>query len=155
VKHAVVAAIAALSLGCLDAVIDPLDPKTGPALVDRCVNDDSDPDTDVSFSRDIQPIFAKMTAQPGCGCHIPTNPNPIGFEQAGLDLSSYAGLRRGGNNSLAGAVVEGAPCDSVLWQKISPGPPFGSRMPFDGPPFLDEATRRLIADWIAEGARDD
>lgn len=140
-------------VACLDAV-GPFDPMTGNALVDRCVNDDSDPDTDVSFAQDIQPIFLGQTEQPGCGCHIPTNPNPIGFEQSGLDLSSYSGVRTGGNNSLAGAIIEGAPCDSVLWQKVSPGPPFGSRMPFDGPPFLDEATRRLIADWIAEGARD-
>lgn len=139
--------------GCLD-VVDTFDPAVGPAVAGRCVNDDSDPDTDVLFSQDIQPILREEAGPVGCSCHQPTDPNPIGFEQTGLDLSSFAGLRAGGNNSLSGVIVEGQPCDSILWQKINPGPPFGSQMPFDGPPFLTEAQRRLIADWIAEGARD-
>ena len=141
------------SIGCLD-VLDPLDPMVGAPLAERCANQDSDPDTPVSFSQDIMPIIRGETASPGCSCHIPTDPNPIGFEQTGLDLSSYRGLRNGGTNSQSSIVVEGEPCSSVVWQKVSPGPPFGSRMPFDGPPFLDQATRTLLADWIAEGARD-
>ena len=60
----------------------------------------------------------------------------------------------GGQNTGASIVVSGMPCDSLLWQKISPGPPFGARMPFNGPPFLSDEQRRLIGDWIAEGARD-
>lgn len=139
--------------GCLDA-IDPLDPMVGDPLAARCANVDSDPDNEVSFLLDVQPILLGETSQPGCGCHLPASNEPIGFEQTGLDLSSYEGLRAGGVNSLTGIVVPGAPCDSLLWQKVSPGPPFGSRMPFNGPPFLDAATRQLISDWIAEGARD-
>ena len=140
-------------VGCLD-VVDPLDPQVGPALAPRCANQDGDPDTDISFSRDLLPIFLDQSGSVGCGCHNPAAPNPIGVEETGLDLSSYTGVRAGGVNSLASIVIAGAPCDSILWQKVSPGPPFGSRMPFNGPPFLDESTIELIADWIAEGARD-
>ena len=144
---------AALAAACLDA-IDPLDPMVGAPIAERCVNEDSDPDRDVSFMRDIAPIFRKEAGPVGCGCHLPARPSAIGFEQAGLDLTSFQSLSAGGKNSQSSIIVAGVPCDSVLWQKISPGPPFGARMPFDGPPFLDEESRRLIADWIAEGARD-
>ncbi len=148
--HLICAAASSLCLfGCLDA----LDPNVGEPLVERCVNQDSDPGTDLSFTNDILPIFLGERG-PGCNCHIPTDPNPIGFEQTGLDLSSYRGLRNGGINSQSSIVVEREPCSSVVWQKISPGPPFGSRMPFNGPPFLDLQTRTLISDWIAEGAID-
>lgn len=137
--------------GCLGA----LDPMVGEPLAERCANVDSDPDTEVSFARDVQPILlGAAEGQPGCGCHIPGTPDPIGLEETGLDLSTYGGLIAGGKNSLGGVVVPGAPCESVIWQKVSAGPPFGSRMPFNGPPFLDAATRQLLSDWIAEGARD-
>jgi hypothetical protein len=147
------AALAALLMatGCLGV----LDPMVGEPLAERCANVDSDPDREVSFARDVQPILLDMVeAQPGCSCHLPGAEDPIGLEETGLDLSRYEGLIKGGKNSLGGVVVPGAPCESVIWQKISAGPPFGARMPFNGPPFLDEATRQLISDWIAEGARD-
>jgi hypothetical protein len=147
--------LAIVSLAACDPLIEPLDPKVGRAVAPRCANEDSDPLHDVSFANQILPVFKAQAGPVGCRCHQPTDPNPIGFEQAGLDLSSYAGVLRGGNNSKATIIVQGQPCSSVLWQKISPGPPFGSRMPFNGPPFLTDETRQLIADWIAEGARDD
>ena len=140
-------------VGCLDRV-DFVDPMVGQPLADRCVNQDTDPDRDVSFSQDVVTIFKGEAGPVGCGCHQPTDSNPIGLEQTGLDLSTFGGVRAGGINSGTAIVVPGSPCDSILWQKISPGPPFGARMPFNGPPFLDAETRRLIADWIAEGARD-
>jgi hypothetical protein len=37
-------------------------------------------------------------------------------------------------------------------QKISAAPPFGARMPLDGPPFLSASQIQVISDWIAEGA---
>lgn len=151
--------IAALSLwiasglACLDAV-DALDPNVGKPLQDRCVNQDSDPDQEVSFARHVLPLLKGQAGPVGCACHQPSDPNPIGLEQTGLDLSTYDSLRAGGINTGAQIVVEAQPCDSFIWQKISPGPPFGARMPFNGPPFLSDDERRLIADWIAEGARD-
>lgn len=139
--------------GCI-GTLDPFDPEVGEALSERCANQDSDPDRDVSFSTQILPILKKQGEPVGCSCHQPSDPNPIGFEQGGLDLSSHMALFRGGNNSKSNIIVPGQPCDSILWQKISAGPPFGARMPFSGPPFLADEKRVLISDWIAEGARD-
>src|SRR5688572_10955702 len=139
--------VALLSVGCLDAV-DALDPNVGQPLADRCVNQDSDPDRTVSFSRHILPIFRVEAGPVGCACHQPSDPNPIGLEQTGLNLGSFDTLRAGGINSGPQIIVAAQPCDSILWQKISPGPPFGARMPFNGPPFLSDDDRRLIADWI-------
>jgi hypothetical protein len=34
-----------------------------------------------------------------------------------------------------------------------PTPPFGSRMPYNGPPFYSPEDRAVLRDWIAEGAR--
>ena len=148
-SRAYLLALGLCTVGCLDAV----DPAVGDPLAGLCANQDLEPDEDVSYSRDILPMFTGEIG-PGCGCHLPSDPNPIGLEATGLDLSTYSGLRAGGVNSLATIVVPGAPCDSVVWQKVSPGPPFGARMPFNGPPFLGPEERRKIADWIAEGARD-
>jgi len=145
--------LALASAGCYDR-IDALDPMVGDPIVERCANTDSDPDEEVSFSNEILPVLKKQNVPVGCSCHQPSDPNPIGLEQAGLDLSGYDALLRGGNNSKSAIVVPGQPCDSVLWQKVSAGPPFGARMPFNGPPFLDDETRRKFSDWIAEGARD-
>jgi len=42
---------------------------------------------------------------------------------------------------------------SFVYQKVSMNPPpCGSRMPFDGPPFLSAAQQQTIRDWIDEGA---
>ena len=139
--------------GCLDA-IDPIDPKVGVPLAPRCANEDSDPDNDISFARDLQPLFRGQDVVVGCSCHNPESDNPVGVQESGLDLTTYTRVRSGGVNSLGAIIIPGAPCDSILWQKVSPGPPFGSRMPFDGPPFLSDETRQMISDWIAEGARD-
>lgn len=135
--------------------VGPFDPEVGRPNHQFCANEDSDPDNRVSFRGDVLPILKGEAGPVGCGCHQPTKPNPIGFEQAGLDLSGFEGLVAGGVNSRGKVVIPGAPCDSVLWQKVSPGPPFGAQMPFDGPPFLDEVSRQKIADWIAEGGRND
>lgn len=139
--------------GCL-GVLEPVDPAVGPALAARCTQEDSDPGTAVSFTRDVLPLLKGEAGPVGCGCHFPGSKTPIGIEQAGLDLSSYASLRAGGVRSRAAIVVAGRPCDSILVQKIGEAPPVGARMPFDGPPFLSDAERQLIADWIAEGAGD-
>ena len=107
-------------------------------------NVDSDPFVAVSFATDVRPL---MTRAPG-GCA----PCHIGRVTAGLDLSSYQGLRRGGINSGTRIVIPDEPCNSILVQKISRTPPFGSRMPFNGPPYFTVEEQQIIRDWIAEGA---
>lgn len=145
-------ALALLDTGCLG----PLEPDVGDPQRERCVNEDSDPSSDVSFARDIfAGVIHRAKPAPGCRCHLPTDPTPIGFELGGLDLSSYDGLRRGGASSGANIIIPGQPCDSVLVLKASEGPPFGSRMPLDGPPYLTDEELQTVRDWIAEGALDD
>ena len=143
--------IAALSSSaCLGA----FDPEVGELRAGVCSPEDSDPRYDVSFSEDVFPLLERMSPEPGCGCHMPMSRRPIGIENSGLNLGSYGSLMRGGTTSGADIVVPGDPCASILVQKVSSAPPFGARMPSNGPPYLSNAERALIADWIAEGAHD-
>lgn len=132
-----------LALGC------ELAPDVGPPLVDRCVSEDSNPGTDVDFESQIHQGIIVVHCLP---CHDPAGLNNTGFQVSGLDLTSVASLRKGGSNGGADIVRPGDPCQSVIVNKLSSGPPFGNRMPFDGPPFLSASQRQLVHDWIAEGA---
>jgi hypothetical protein len=64
-------------------------------------------------------------------------------------------------------VIPGDPEDSILYLKVSQASPCGARMPanpttlltkgtaeFSGTPLPDDQ-QQLIADWIANGAKDD
>jgi len=124
-------------------------PDVGPRLAGTCDDNDSrPPGKPVSFAGDIQPLILRPMG--GCGCHL----NGIGTQLAGLNLSSVTSLRMGGFNSGSRIVVAGDPCSSILYQKVSDAPPFGSRMPLDGPPFWTADELQLLHDWIAEGAND-
>jgi len=136
---------AALLAGCLDD----LAPEVGPPLAPRCLDEDSDPATAVPFSH-VEEVLEEYCL----GCHSPTAEHPLGIEIGGLDLSSYASLRAGGVRGGASIVVPGRPCESVIFLKVGPAPPFGSRMPFGFPP-LDDEDLEVLHDWIAEGARAD
>ena len=140
-----VVAIVVVSTGCLEA----LGPELGPEIA-ACVPEDSDPQRAISFRTDVLDGLLTRTC---AKCHTPGAPNPIGISMGGLDLSGYATLRAGGINSGANVVVDGDPCRSVLSQKLGEAPPFGARMPRGGP-YLDLVEQQVIADWIAEGARD-
>ena len=144
------ALIAALG-GCLGA----LEPDVGDLVEPVCSDEDGDPDVDVSFADDL--LGRHFVDEPGLclSCHDPSGEINAGYTVGGLDLTSHGGLMAGGANSADDTVVPGAPCDSVLVEKLGPAPPFGGRMPLDGPPFLDDGAVAKIADWIAEGADDD
>jgi hypothetical protein len=106
---------------------------------------DSDPAVDVSLALDVRPLMYRSPG--GCSCHADST-------TSGFNLASYELLLRGGLNSGQRIIVAGAPCDSILVQKLGPTPPFGSRMPFNGPPYFTPDELALLMDWIAEGARD-
>ena len=152
IREALAPALFAAVIPCLAGCVG-LEPDVGEPLRELCVNEDSDPDSDISFSTDIlDGIFSDETI--ACNdCHTPDGPTPLGLEVGGLSLSSFGDLIAGGVVSGPDIVVPNQPCDSVLLQKVSAGPPFGSRMPLDGPP-LSAEQRQIIGDWIAEGARD-
>jgi len=128
-------------------------PDVGPELAGACDDADSNPKVSVSFSTQIRPLLNRVPG--GCACHMPTA-NGLGpaTQLIGLNLSSLALLREGGVTSGARIVVPGQPCSSVIYQKTSEAPPFGSRMPLNGPPYMTEEEHELLHDWIAEGAND-
>jgi hypothetical protein len=83
----------------------------------------------------------------GSGCHSAAS------SQAGLDLESpdvasrLVGVPATGGR---GVLVDPAdPTASVLYEKLTPTPPFGARMPFIGQP-LDDATMACVLDWISQ-----
>ena len=140
-------------LAVLAATSCSLQPDVGPELAGACDNTDSDPKVNVSFSTQIRPLLNRTPG--GCACHMPTA-NGLGpaTQLIGLDLSSLGSLREGGVTSGDEIVVAGQPCASVIYQKTSLAPPFGSRMPLNGPPYMTPQEHQLLHDWIAEGAGD-
>jgi hypothetical protein len=130
-----------------------LTPDVGQRLAGTCSDSDGHPGKPVLFSTDIHPLIFR--APGGCGCHLP-NPSGdgVGTQLSGLNLSSLATLRMGGINTGTRMVVAGQPCSSLMYQKLSDAPPFGSRMPLNGPPFWTTDELQLLHDWIAEGAHD-
>jgi hypothetical protein len=88
-------------------------------------------------------------------CHTPGGATPVGLHVGGLDMTSYDTFIKGGVHSGNGLIaVPGKPCESIVVEKIGPAPPFGARMPKDGPPYLTAEDAQTIVDWIAEGAHD-
>jgi hypothetical protein len=144
----------ALALLMFSACIAEVQPDVGSLRAGTCRPEDSDPEVDVLYSKDIAPLFMRPGSQGGCTCHQPSNRSTPGIEQSGLSLGSYASLMRGGNTSQANIVIAGDPCNSVLLQKVSSAPPTGARMPPGGPPFMTPEEIALLRDWIAEGAHD-
>lgn len=104
---------------------------------------DSDPSVDVSFADEIRPLMYRSPG--GCSCHSSNT-------TSGFNLGSYDRLRKGGLNSGEGVIVPFKPCESILVQKLGLAPPFGARMPYNGPPYFTAEELTLVKDWIAEGA---
>ncbi|MEO7730286.1 MAG: hypothetical protein ABIY55_04895 [Kofleriaceae bacterium] len=140
-------AMGAVLAGCVNP------PDVGPPLRPACSAAPANPDHVVRFQTDIRDaIFLREDL---CvRCHTATGKTPIGLAVSGLELSSYARLRAGGALGGTNTVVPGDPCASVLIQKLGPAPPFGGRMPLDGP-YLTTEELQTIVDWIAAGALDD
>jgi hypothetical protein len=91
---------------------------------------------------DVAPIFAARCAK----CH--TDNGLMGAPPEGFRLTSYASTV---TTSDRARVIPGYPGASELMRRIRGQA--RPRMPFDGPPYLDQEETRLIEDWIAQGAR--
>jgi hypothetical protein len=106
-------------------------------------------DAPVSFSNDVLPVLEDRCAS----CHL------TGQEEGKLALApktAYASLVGAASNESPYKVVKaGAPDESYLVMKLDGTQRDkngkGARMPFGQPP-LDDATRKLIRKWIAQGA---
>jgi mono/diheme cytochrome c family protein len=100
------------------------------------------PNAPVTFA-DVQPLLGARCAK----CH--TDNGLMGPPPEGYRLNNYA-------NTVSSVdrvrIVPGHPQASELWRRIRGlSQP---RMPFDGPPWLDEAQVALIEAWITDGAPD-
>jgi len=127
----------------VEVTVDP-DGGVAAATTEGC--GDSDPSVDVSSGRQIRPLTTRSPG--GClFCHGATN-------TSGFSLGTYESLRRGGQISGLKIIVPGKPCESILAQKLGLAPPYGARMPYNGPPYFTTAELTLVRDWIAEGAAD-
>jgi hypothetical protein len=133
-----------LSLG---ACLSELEPNVGPVIAGQCKNEDSDPEAEVSFTDEVLPML-----QMGCGCHDPKSGGSA-IDTTGFAVGSRREVMRGGNKSSDKIVIAGDACGSVLVQKCSEAPPFGSRMPISGPYFTSDEMS-ILRDWIIEGAHD-
>jgi len=92
---------------------------------------------------DVAPIFARSCIE----CH--SDNSRLGAPPEGLRLDSLENVLAGGDRL---AILPGNLAMSEVWRRITGHAQ--PRMPFDGPPWLDDNQIRLIADWIAEGAPD-
>jgi len=87
---------------------------------------------------DLAPVFAEQCA----GCHAGKS---APFR---LHLTSYISLMKGSSNGPV--VVPGQPEASELLRRVRGDST--PRMPYNGPPFLDDGTIAQIEAWIAAGA---
>ena len=88
------------------------------------------------FEADVRPVLQKR-----CGkCHGEK------VRKGDLDLSTMAGVRRGGESGEA--AIADKPADSLLWIMID-----GGDMPPEGQPRLTSQERQLIRRWISSGSR--
>ena len=95
---------------------------------------------EVDFARDLRPLFERYCSE----CHGAEK------QRGGLRLDQPAGLTAGGDS---GELFKGGqPADSLLL-KVLTGAEGVSVMPPEGKPRPNEAERRLIEDWIAQGAK--
>jgi hypothetical protein len=147
--------------GCsaLDPNIGPLRTEPLPDVIeDAGESDGGDEDVgpdDVSFKRDIRPLFAKGSRDTpkGCkGCHYSTEVNHTGLDLSGFDLTTLGALRRGGGSSRKDIIVPGKPARSVLVQVLKGSYSFANRMPKNGP-YWDDEYITLVETWISQGAK--
>jgi hypothetical protein len=139
--------LAAATAACLDV----LGPDVGPPNQVDCAEVDSDPGLDVRFQADL---LDGVFADPDIDCADCHTGDGDGVQISGFDMSSYQTVRLGGGRSGPAIVITGNACASILVQKLEASPPFGARMPRNGPPFLTTEDVQLVKDWIVEGARD-
>ena len=108
----------------------------------RSAASEADADVEVSFFRDVRPIF-----QAHCqGCHQPA-------KASGAYVMTSSDALRTSGDSEEPPIVPGEPDDSFLIALITPDDGEAS-MPQDGPPLSDRQIE-IIRQWIAAGAVDD
>jgi mono/diheme cytochrome c family protein len=100
------------------------------------------PGEPVTFAH-VAPILLQRCVK----CH--TDGGLMGNPPEGLRLKTWELATTGGERAV---VIPGNPGASELVRRVR-GQAL-PRMPFDGPPYLDDEQIRLIGEWVAQGARD-
>jgi mono/diheme cytochrome c family protein len=100
------------------------------------------PNDTVTYA-DVAPVFAQRCAK----CHTRQG-GIMGPPPEGVVLTSYEDTLSSADRA---RVVSGHPGASELVRRVRGQS--RPRMPFDGPPYLDEADIVLIERWVAQGAR--
>ena len=98
-------------------------------------------DTPLNYQH-VAPIFARRCAR----CH--SDNGQMGRAPEGFRLTSYAETLSASDRV---RVIPGNAAASELVRRIRGQS--RPRMPFDGPPYLDDDEIRLVEEWIAQGAR--
>jgi hypothetical protein len=103
--------------------------------------------TVVTFSGMVQDTLMARCAKSGC--------HGAGSSEGGFTMGSVSWSEiRNGAGFHGNVLTAGNANASNLFLKTTGQPPFGSRMPFDGPPFLSLEAQTAIRDWIDQGAPD-
>ncbi len=108
---------------------------TGPALA-------ADDPAPISFREQVAPILVRRCV----ACHNPRK------SEGGLDLGTFATLRRGGDIEGEAILEPGDPEASHLIAVLGPAVPI--RMPYKLPP-LPDAEVATLTQWVAQGAKFD
>lgn len=154
---AVALALASGSVGCcaFDPNVGYLNDASGSSGGGEGGGGSIEDDGVVRFWRDIRPIIDRPFDHPskhGCrSCHYSTEPQHVGYDLGGLDLSTLGALRKGGATSGSKIVIAGRPDDSVLVQKLRGTYGFGAPMPRGGAKWGEDELG-LLVEWIAAGA---
>jgi hypothetical protein len=104
-------------------------------------------DDEASFAGTVRPVLMARCAK--VGCHAGSGAS------TGLALGSVTYndvINATGTNTGGKVVVPGDASSSTLYTKTTDTPPFGGRMPGDGPPYLPIEDQNKIRDWINQGA---
>lgn len=105
-----------------------------------CCGNAAVPPPGLDYATQIQPIFDGECTL----CHTEFG------GPGGLRMTTYDAVLDGGANP---PTVLACDCNgSILIQKLGETPPFGIRMPANGPPYLTDDQVQAICDWIDEGA---
>lgn len=113
-----------------------------------------------TFTEVYAALFPRETRAQCSLCHgLPPNEISNGLLSMGTDrATAYAALTTQASKSKRCSgrafVVAGNPDASLLYEKVSPAPPCGDRMPLGGS-VLSSTQLELVRSWIAAGARDD
>lgn len=109
-------------------------------VVEQCLNLPTLPAGCVEYDAMIAPLLNQNCTR----CHAGSLPPQW------LRLDTYEHVLAG--NVRRNEIQACSSATSLLVQKVSATPPFGRRMPFDGPPYLSSSQIAMLTQWIDAGA---